>query len=43
MASDGVSTRLQKEIVGVQQDMSKLQAELGRLEAKLDTQMDTKF
>ncbi|KAK8282543.1 hypothetical protein V6Z12_D08G034600 [Gossypium hirsutum] len=43
MASDGVFTRMQKELASVQQDVSKLQAELGRLEAKLETQMDTKF
>lgn len=43
MAGDRVSTRLQKEIVSVQQDVSKLQAELGRLEVKMETQMDTKF
>ncbi|KAG8472604.1 hypothetical protein CXB51_034405 [Gossypium anomalum] len=37
MASDGVLTRLQKEVGSMQQEISKLQEVMLRLEAKIDT------
>ncbi|KAK5838446.1 hypothetical protein PVK06_007176 [Gossypium arboreum] len=36
MAGDGVSTRLQKEVGGLHQEVSKLQEEIVRLETKME-------
>lgn len=39
MAGDGVSTRLQKEVVSMQQEISKIQEEMGLLETKMENRL----
>lgn len=39
MVGDGVSTRLQKEVGSLQQDISKIQEEIAHLETKMENRL----
>ncbi|KAK5771699.1 hypothetical protein PVK06_047937 [Gossypium arboreum] len=43
MAGDGVTTRLQKDVFVLQQEMVKVQNELSQLDSKWDTKIEARF